>query len=117
MILDTGSSLSWLQYQPCVISCHAQVDPVFNPSTSTTYKSLSCSTSQCSNLREATQNDPFCEARTGKCVYTASYGDSSSSMGYLSQDFLSLTPSETLRVSCTDAGRIMKDCSGGLQEL
>ncbi|KAI4365001.1 hypothetical protein MLD38_021027 [Melastoma candidum] len=96
MILDTGSSLSWLQCQPCVISCHAQVDPVFNPSTSKTYKSLSCSTSQCSDLREATLNDPLCESRTRKCVYTASYGDSSFSIGYLSQDILSLTPSETL---------------------
>ncbi|XP_030467587.1 aspartyl protease family protein At5g10770-like [Syzygium oleosum] len=96
MLLDTGSSLSWLQCQPCVVYCHAQVDPLYNPSTSRTYKSLPCSTSQCSSLKEATLNDPLCEYRTGKCVYTASYGDSSYSIGYLSQDSLSLSPSETL---------------------
>ncbi|KAL3741073.1 hypothetical protein ACJRO7_022226 [Eucalyptus globulus] len=95
MLLDTGSSLSWLQCQPCAISCHAQVDPLYNPSASRTYKSIPCSTSQCSSLKEATLNDPFCEVETGKCVYTASYGDSSYSIGYLSQDLLSLSPSET----------------------
>ncbi|XP_030546487.1 aspartyl protease family protein At5g10770-like [Rhodamnia argentea] len=96
MLLDTGSSLSWLQCQPCAIYCHTQVDALYNPSTSSKYKSLPCSSSQCSSLKEATLNDPSCEVRTGKCVYTASYGDSSYSMGYLSQDSLSLSPSETL---------------------
>ncbi|KAI4371200.1 hypothetical protein MLD38_019463 [Melastoma candidum] len=95
LILDTGSSLSWLQCEPCIISCHAQVDPIFNPSASKTYKTLSCSTSQCLNLKEATLNEPLCESQTGKCIYTASYGDSSFSIGYLSQDFLSLSPSES----------------------
>ncbi|KAI3442228.1 Peptidase A1 domain-containing protein, partial [Psidium guajava] len=96
MLLDTGSSLSWLQCQPCAIYCHPQVDPLYNPSTSRKYKSLLCSTSQCSSLKEATLNDPLCETRTSKCVYNASYGDLSYSMGYLSQDWLSLSPSENL---------------------
>ncbi|KAI4311833.1 hypothetical protein MLD38_036695 [Melastoma candidum] len=95
LLLDTGSSLSWLQCAPCVVYCHPQVDPLFNPSASKTYRTLSCSTSQCLNLKEATLNDPLCESQTGKCVYTASYGDSSYSIGYLSQDLLSLSSSES----------------------
>ncbi|WCJ29635.1 Eukaryotic aspartyl protease family protein [Euphorbia peplus] len=95
MILDTGSSLSWLQCNPCVIYCHAQVDPLFEPSASSSYKSLSCSTPECSSLKSATLNDPACTA-SGRCVYTASYGDSSYSMGYLSQDLLTLTQTQTL---------------------
>ncbi|XP_050227156.1 aspartyl protease family protein At5g10770-like [Mercurialis annua] len=95
MIIDTGSSLSWLQCKPCFVYCHTQVDPLFEPSASKTYKTLSCSTSECSLVKAATLNDPLCTA-SGACVYTASYGDSSYSMGYLSQDVLSLTPSQTL---------------------
>lgn len=38
MILDTGSSLSWLQCQPCAVYCHAQADPLYDPSVSKTYK-------------------------------------------------------------------------------
>ncbi|XP_027931019.1 aspartyl protease family protein At5g10770-like [Vigna unguiculata] len=94
MIVDTGSSLSWLQCQPCLIYCHEQVDPVFTPSTSKTYKRFPCSSPQCSSLKASTLNPPSCSNATGACVYKASYGDSSFSIGYLSQDLLTLSPSE-----------------------
>ncbi|OIV91888.1 hypothetical protein TanjilG_17880 [Lupinus angustifolius] len=96
MIIDTGSSLSWLQCQPCKVYCHDQVDPIFNSSTSKTYKTFPCSSPQCSSLKGSTLNEPGCSSKTGTCVYSASYGDSSFSFGYLSQDVLTLTPSETL---------------------
>lgn len=96
MIVDTGSSFSWLQCQPCTIYCHIQEDPVFNPSASKTYKTVPCSSSQCSSLKSATLNEPTCSKQSNACVYKASYGDSSFSLGYLSQDVLTLTPSQTL---------------------
>lgn len=96
MILDTGSSLSWLQCQPCVVSCHAQADPLYDPSESKTYKKLSCASVECSRLKAATLNDPLCETNSNACLYTASYGDTSFSIGYLSQDLLTLTSSQTL---------------------
>ncbi|KAL1320497.1 hypothetical protein AAHE18_14G060100 [Arachis hypogaea] len=55
---DTGSSLSWLQCEPCAVSCHPQVDPIFDPSTSKSYKTLPCSSTQCSSLKASTLNDP-----------------------------------------------------------
>ncbi|KAL2341453.1 hypothetical protein Fmac_009393 [Flemingia macrophylla] len=94
MIVDTGSSLSWLQCQPCVIYCHVQVDPIFTPSSSKTYKILPCSSSQCSSLKASTLNAPSCSNSTGACVYKATYGDNSFSIGFLSQDVLSLNPSD-----------------------
>ncbi|XVE88755.1 hypothetical protein DITRI_Ditri19aG0094300 [Diplodiscus trichospermus] len=94
MLIDTGSSFSWIQCEPCTIYCHSQADPLFNPSASKTYKSLSCATSQCSSLKEATLNSPSCTA-SNKCIYTASYGDYSYSVGYLSQDLLTLSQSQT----------------------
>ncbi|XP_045804094.1 aspartyl protease family protein At5g10770-like [Trifolium pratense] len=96
LIVDTGSSFSWLQCQPCTIYCHAQVDPIFNPSASKTYKTLPCPSPQCSSLKASTLNEPSCSKVSNACVYKASYGDSSFSLGYLSQDVLALTPSETL---------------------
>ncbi|KAJ7967893.1 Aspartyl protease family protein [Quillaja saponaria] len=96
MVVDTGSSLSWLQCQPCVVSCHPQIDPLFNPSNSKTYKKISCLNPLCSSLKDSTLNDPICETSSKTCVYRASYGDSSYSIGYLSQDTLALSQSQTL---------------------
>ncbi|KAG2661141.1 hypothetical protein PVAP13_1KG484500 [Panicum virgatum] len=50
MVVDTGSSLTWLQCSPCVVSCHRQAGPVFNPKASSSYASVSCSAPQCSDL-------------------------------------------------------------------
>ncbi|OVA04142.1 Peptidase A1 [Macleaya cordata] len=95
MIVDTGSSLTWLQCQPCQIYCHSQVGPVFDPTTSNTYKAVSCDAAECSSLESATLNPSSCSKRN-VCIYQASYGDSSYSIGYLSRDTLSVAPSETL---------------------
>ncbi|KAI9126686.1 hypothetical protein K1719_002282 [Acacia pycnantha] len=95
LIVDTGSSLSWIQCQPCKGYCHPQVDPFFNPSKSKTYKKFPCSSSSCSSLKGSTLNDPACEIGSGACVYRSEYGDSSFSLGYLSQDVLTVTPSDT----------------------
>ncbi|OWM83602.1 aspartyl protease family protein At5g10770-like [Punica granatum] len=91
MIMDTGSSLSWLQCEPCTISCHPQADPVFDPSASKTYKTSPCSSSECSLLKAATLNSPSC-SRSGSCIYVASYGDNSISVGFLARDVLTLGP-------------------------
>ncbi|XP_059658492.1 aspartyl protease family protein At5g10770-like [Cornus florida] len=95
VLVDTGSSFSWLQCQPCLGYCHPQVVPYFDPTASSTNKKLSCTTPECNSLKEATLNDPACTS-SNECVYLASYGDKSFSSGYLSQDSLSLTQTETL---------------------
>ncbi|PIA34078.1 hypothetical protein AQUCO_03900174v1 [Aquilegia coerulea] len=91
MLVDTGSSLTWLQCKPCEIYCHPQAGPVFNPSMSKTYKYLTCDTPQCSNLEAATLNAPMCSSLANKCIYEASYGDRSYSVGFLSKDTLTLS--------------------------
>lgn len=89
MIMDTGSSLAWLQCKPCTIYCHPQVEPVFDPSASKTYKTSTCASAECSLLKEATLNSPLC-SRSGSCIYEASYGDASISVGFLARDLLTL---------------------------
>ncbi|XP_047972829.1 aspartyl protease family protein At5g10770-like [Salvia hispanica] len=87
VVVDTGSSLSWIQCQPCLAYCHPQAGPFFNPSASNTYKTLSCEATECSSLKSATLNSPMC-TKSDKCVYTATYGDQSFSQGFLSKDTL-----------------------------
>ncbi|KAK6927755.1 Xylanase inhibitor, N-terminal [Dillenia turbinata] len=94
MVVDTGSSFSWLQCQPCLSFCHSQVGQIFDPSASKTYKKLSCYATECSALKSATLNDPGCDSKK-TCLYAASYGDSSFSIGYLSQDLLTISPRDT----------------------
>jgi hypothetical protein len=88
MVVDTGSSLTWLQCSPCIVSCHRQSGPVFDPKASSTYSSVPCSASQCSELQAATLNPSACSV-SNVCVYQASYGDQSFSVGYLSKDTVS----------------------------
>lgn len=110
MLLDTGSSFSWLQCLPCQY-CHPQSDPLFNPSASKSYKTILCSSPACAAVRDATLNDPACDFSSGQCIYTASYGDRSFSVRVLSQDVLSLFRLRQLRSFCTDVGMTIWDCS------
>ncbi|XP_010551158.1 PREDICTED: protein ASPARTIC PROTEASE IN GUARD CELL 1-like [Tarenaya hassleriana] len=73
MVLDTGSDVNWIQCQPCS-DCYQQSDPVFNPSSSSSYSSLSCASPQCSALE-------ISACRADKCLYQVSYGDGSFTVG------------------------------------
>eukprot|EP00262_Sarcandra_glabra_P003537 TRINITY_DN14273_c0_g1_i1.p1 TRINITY_DN14273_c0_g1~~TRINITY_DN14273_c0_g1_i1.p1 ORF type:complete len:460 (-),score=-10.75 TRINITY_DN14273_c0_g1_i1:234-1613(-) len=95
MVVDTGSSLTWVQCQPCSIYCHPQVGPPFDPSTSSTSKYMPCSSRECFGLQAATLNPSAC-TRSNRCLYEASYGDSSYSVGYLVKDTLTVSPAQTL---------------------
>ncbi|KAB8102221.1 hypothetical protein EE612_033578 [Oryza sativa] len=88
MVVDTGSSLTWLQCSPCSVSCHRQAGPVFDPRASGTYAAVQCSSSECGELQAATLNPSACSV-SNVCIYQASYGDSSYSVGYLSKDTVS----------------------------
>ncbi|MFX6532934.1 pepsin-like aspartyl protease, partial [Acinetobacter baumannii] len=89
VVMDTGSSFSWIQCEPCAVYCHTQVGPRFTPSASVTYQKLPCDASQCSSLKKATLNSPMCSS-SNVCLYTSTYGDQSFSMGYLSKDLLTI---------------------------
>ncbi|KAL4556656.1 hypothetical protein LXL04_034810 [Taraxacum kok-saghyz] len=94
LILDSGSDLTWTQCQPCTGSCYTQQEPIFNPSLSTTYSNIPCTSTACSMIPSATGNLPGCSSST--CVYGVQYGDGSYSVGKLAKDKLTLTNNETL---------------------
>ncbi|CAH8302079.1 unnamed protein product [Eruca vesicaria subsp. sativa] len=78
LVLDTGSDVNWIQCKPCS-SCYQQSNPIFDPSTSSTYKSLTCSAPQCASLRASA-------CRTNKCLYQVRYGDGSFTVGEYATD-------------------------------
>ena len=83
-IADTGSDLIWLQCKPCT-ECYNQTGPFFDPEKSTTYKRISCTSSQCESLDYTS-----CSKDSTSCQYSVNYGDKSFSKGDLAVDTLTL---------------------------
>ncbi|TXG56853.1 hypothetical protein EZV62_018166 [Acer yangbiense] len=77
LAIDTGSDVVWVQCQPCS-RCYNQDDPVFNPTTSTSYSVVPCGSPACDALN---LDDRLCHA--GKCGYKLKYGDGSYTEGTL----------------------------------
>ncbi|KMZ75628.1 Eukaryotic aspartyl protease family protein [Zostera marina] len=73
MVLDTGSDVTWVQCQPCT-DCYQQADPVFVPTSSTSFSTLSCDASQCASL-------DISACRNSTCLYQVAYGDGSYTVG------------------------------------
>ena len=57
LIFDTGSDITWTQCKPCATSCYQQKEQIFDPSQSSTYTNISCSSTSCSQLSSATGNN------------------------------------------------------------
>ncbi|CAH8361243.1 unnamed protein product [Eruca vesicaria subsp. sativa] len=70
-ILDTGSEVVWTQCLPC-INCFNQSSPIFDPSKSSTYKKIRCTTPDQS------------------CDYDVVYGDKSYSIGSFVSETVSI---------------------------
>ncbi|KAL3512277.1 hypothetical protein ACH5RR_024994 [Cinchona calisaya] len=81
MVIDTGSDLSWIQCQPCT-DCYQQTDPLFDPSSSSSYRTVSCSSQECSDLQ-------ISGCSGDKCLYQVSYGDGSYTVGDLATETVS----------------------------
>ncbi|KAL5583319.1 hypothetical protein UlMin_015761 [Ulmus minor] len=96
MDIDSANAFTWLQCLPCSKHCHAQENSIFDPHASQTHKYFSCASSQCSLLKITTGNNPSCDATSNVCEYQQNYQDGSYSTGYLSQDLLTLSQSQTL---------------------
>ncbi|KAG6505703.1 hypothetical protein ZIOFF_038068 [Zingiber officinale] len=89
VIFDTGSSVSWIQCEPCVVYCYEQEAPLFDPSLSSTYANISCDSSFCDELGQSGCSD-------SNCVYYVQYGDNSSTLGFYAQDTLTLSSVDSI---------------------
>ncbi|EES06163.1 hypothetical protein SORBI_3004G013700 [Sorghum bicolor] len=122
MLIDTGSDISWVRCKPCWQQCRPQVDPLFDPSLSSTYSPFSCSSAACAQLfQEGNANG--CSS-SGQCQYIAMYGDGSvGTTGTYSSDTLALgSNSNTVVVSkfrfgCSHAETGITGLTAGLMGL
>ncbi|KAG5225158.1 aspartyl protease family protein [Salix suchowensis] len=79
LIFDTGSGLIWTQCKPCKAG-YPEV-PVFDPTKSTSFKALPCSSTQCQLLGQG--------CSSSKCTYKIAYVDNSSSTGIYATETIS----------------------------
>ncbi|AES65962.1 putative nepenthesin [Medicago truncatula] len=83
--VDTGSDLIWLQCIPCT-NCYKQLNPMFDPQSSSTYSNIAYGSESCSKLYSTS-----CSPDQNNCNYTYSYEDDSITEGVLAQETLTLT--------------------------
>jgi aspartyl protease family protein len=97
MVLDTGSDVTWVQCEPCA-DCYQQTDPLFDPSESTSYTTLSCDSPKCHSLDVSA-----CRNSTSSCLYQVSYGDGSYTVGDFASETITLgnsQPVPSVAVGC-----------------
>ncbi|KAH8960044.1 hypothetical protein BDL97_06G109500 [Sphagnum fallax] len=82
LILDTGSDLVWTQCLACQ-ACYQQIDPIFNPAKSSTYKPVRCGLNLCQDLY-------ITNCPAAGCQYLYEYGDGSSTIGNFATDTVTL---------------------------
>ncbi|CAL5019321.1 unnamed protein product [Urochloa decumbens] len=115
MFIDTGSDVSWVQCKPCS-QCHSQADPLFDPSSSSTYSPFSCSSATCTQLG---QEGNGCS--NSQCQYIVRYGDGSSTTGTYSSDTLVLGSNNVtnFQFGCShmESGFLLDDQTDGLMGL
>ncbi|KAL6295894.1 hypothetical protein ACE6H2_004036 [Prunus campanulata] len=117
LIFDTGSDLTWTQCRPCVRSCYTQSEPIFDPSLSASYKTISCTTAACTQL-SSLGVEQSCFDST--CLYTAVYGDMSFSFGVFGSEKLTLTSTDVFEgflFGCGLDNEVLFDGSTGLLGL
>lgn len=91
--IDAGSTLCWVQCQPCTIECHEQLveaRAIFDPRNSTSFQHVSCASSDCLGIRNGLKlGSANCMEKEDSCLYSISYGgESAYSVGKVVRDRL-----------------------------
>ncbi|TVU34017.1 hypothetical protein EJB05_15838, partial [Eragrostis curvula] len=94
VFIDTGSDVSWVRCVPCP-QCHPEVDPLFDPSTSSSYFPFSCDSMACAQLVDSGYGNG---CLSSQCQYIVKYADGSVTTGTYSFDTLTLGPKPSLVV-------------------
>ncbi|KAF9662028.1 hypothetical protein SADUNF_Sadunf18G0010500 [Salix dunnii] len=111
LIFDTGSGLIWTQCKPCK-ACYPKV-PVFDPTKSTSFKGLPCSSELCQLLGQG--------CSSSKCTYKTAYVDNSSSAGIYATETISFNhlryDFKNILIGCSDQVSGDSDGQSGIMGL
>lgn len=91
LVFDTGSGITWTQCQLCLGSCYPQKEQKFDPTKSTSYNNVSCSSASCNLLPTSERG---CSASNSTCLYQIIYGDQSYSQGFFATETLTISSSD-----------------------
>ncbi|KAJ7947912.1 aspartic proteinase-like protein 2 [Quillaja saponaria] len=88
--IDTGSDVLWVGCSSCngcpeTSGLQIQLN-FFDPQSSSTASSISCSDQRCSNGVQS--SDASCSSQNNQCIYTFQYGDGSGTSGYYVSDLM-----------------------------
>ncbi|KAJ4901574.1 Eukaryotic aspartyl protease family protein [Raphanus sativus] len=111
LVFDTGSDLTWTQCEPCAGSCYPQKEPIFNPSSSSSYSNISCS----SPVFDSQSRRKYCSASS--CAYLIGYGDNSSTSGFLAKEKFTLTDTDVFDSVNFGCGQNNSGFLGGIAGL
>lgn len=93
-VMDTANDNIWFQCNPCK-PCFNTTSPMFDPSKSSTYKTIPCSSPKCKNVENM-----HCSSDDKKvCEYSFTYGGEAYSQGDLSIDTLTLNSNNDTPIS------------------
>ncbi|CAK7338002.1 unnamed protein product [Dovyalis caffra] len=109
LLFDTGSGLIWTQCKPCK-PCYRNA-PVFDPTKSTSFKPIPCSSKQCQTIEDA-------ECSSSKCSYKITYVDNDTCKGIYAMETISFKPLnyefKNILIGCSDqiSGDLDEENSG-----
>ncbi|KAM0966993.1 hypothetical protein ACFX1X_022996 [Malus domestica] len=87
LTIDTGSNLLWVQCLPCT-KCFEQTSPIFDPSKSSTYTPLPCSSPYCT-ISPSDKCDP-----SNNCKFSHTYFDSTKVAGLIGTEIFTFETSD-----------------------
>ncbi|XP_048318526.2 aspartic proteinase nepenthesin-2 [Ziziphus jujuba] len=88
LTMDTGSNLLWIQCLPCT-KCFGQSSPLFDPSKSSTFTALPCSSPSCTVLQPEHKYD-----LSDNCKFSHGYLDGTLANGLLGTEMLTFETSD-----------------------
>ncbi|KAB5513801.1 hypothetical protein DKX38_027707 [Salix brachista] len=113
LIFDTGSDITWTQCEPCSKTCYKQKEPRLNPSRSSSYKNISCSSALCDLV--ASEGTKTCSSSA--CIYQVQYGDGSYSIGMAATETLTLSSTDVFKNFLFGCGQQNQGLFGGTAGL
>uniref|UniRef100_A0A1J3JMY1 Protein ASPARTIC PROTEASE IN GUARD CELL 1 n=1 Tax=Noccaea caerulescens TaxID=107243 RepID=A0A1J3JMY1_NOCCA len=113
LAFDTGSDLTWIQCKPCG-ACYPQKEPIFDPSSSSSYSNIVCSSPVCASL---TSQGLGSNCSASNCIYGAAYGDRSITVGNLAKEKFTLTSSDVFDGLNFGCGKVNRGYFKGIAGL
>ncbi|CAB4277326.1 unnamed protein product [Prunus armeniaca] len=93
------------------------MEPLFDPSISTSYVNISCKSNVCSQLTPVTHKRPRCSTDNSTSIYDMQYGDKSFSVGFFGKERLTLTSTEVFDEFLSGCGQINQGNFGRLRRV